>query len=173
EPAQWHTNIPIYGRVQYNNIYDGIDLVYYGKGRGLEYDFVVGPGRDARQISLRFDGADSVEVDGAGDLLLHAGKSLMRQQRPSVYQEVNGERREVRSGYVMKGSGRVGFSVGAYDAGRPLIIDPVLAYSTYLGGSGIDQGKGIAVDAAGNAYVTGLTTSDLFPTRSEERRGGK
>ncbi len=165
DPDQWHTDIPTFGRVHYSSVYKGVDMVYYGNQQQLEYDFVVRPGADYKQIALGFEGASKVEVDAAsGDLLLQVGERTLRQQKPSVYQEVNGERKEVASGYLQKGAGRIGFAVGAYDAQRPLIIDPVLAYSTYLGGSDFDDSTAVAVDASGNAYVTGETPSTNFPT---------
>ena len=164
DPARWRTDIPTFGRVRYNEVYPGIDVVYYGHQRQLEYDFVVAPGRDARAISLKFDGADKVEVGAGGDLLLTLGDSVVRQPKPFVYQEVAGARREVEGGYLVGADGRVGFHVGEYDAGLPLVIDPVLQYSTYLGGSGTDDGNDIKVDSAGNAYVCGQTTSTNFPT---------
>ena len=175
EPDKWRTNIPTFGRVQYAGVYEGVDLVYYGNQRQLEYDFVVAPGADYQQIVLSFEGADKVEVDArSGDLLLHIGNSTIRQQKAMVYQEVDGERRAVEGGYIIKGDGRVGFAVGVYDAQRPLIIDPVLAYSTYLGGSDDDRAFGIAVDSGGNAYVTGRTFSTNFPTANaiQEANGG-
>ncbi|HST52511.1 MAG TPA: SBBP repeat-containing protein, partial [Pyrinomonadaceae bacterium] len=139
-------------------------MVYYGKQGQLEYDFVVKPGADASRVSLAFDGADSLEVEaGTGDLLLKIGGQTIRQQKPFVYQETDGVRQEVESGYSLKGVGRVGFTLGAYDTQRPLIIDPVLAYSTYLGGSANDSATGIAVDSSSNAYVTGQTFSNNFP----------
>ncbi len=163
--GKWETAIPTFGRVRYTGIYNGVDLVYYGNQRQLEYDFVVRPGADYNQIALNFEGADGLEVDSAsGDLLLRIDENTVRQHKPLVYQEVGGERREVQSGYEIKGGGRVGFRVDAYDPSRPLIIDPVLAYSTYLGGSGLDGSEGIAVDSAGNPYVTGTTLSIDFPT---------
>jgi hypothetical protein len=165
DPAKWHPNIPTFARVEYSEIYPGIDLVYYGNQRQLEYDFVVRPGADYGQVSLAFEGADGMELDGvSGDLLLKVSESTIRQRKPVVYQEVDGQRREVESSYELRGAGRVGFAVGHYDATKPLIIDPVLAYSTYLGGGAADGGNGIAVDASGNAYVTGLTQSVDFPT---------
>jgi hypothetical protein len=165
DPEKWHTEIPTFGRVRYEEVYQGVGMVYYGNQRQLEYDFVVAPGADYKQIALKFDGADGVELDsGSGDLLLRVGDEVIRQHRPVVYQEVNGERQEIESGYVLKGAGRVEFAVGQYDASKPLVIDPVLAYSTYLGRGADDRGNGIAVDAAGNAYVTGSTTSTDFPT---------
>lgn len=150
--------------MRYEEVYPGIDVVYYGNQRQLEYDFVVAPGSDARAVSLRFDGADAVEVDAGGDLLLTLGKSVVRQSKPFVYQEVAGVRRTVEGGYVVGADGTVGFSVGEYDATLPLVIDPVLAYSTYLGGSANDEPRGIAIDSSGNAYVAGRTSSTNFPT---------
>jgi hypothetical protein len=165
DPEKWHTEIPTFGRVRYDDVYQGVGMVYYGNQRQLEYDFVVAPGADYRQVALKFEGASGMELEtGTGDLLLRVGDETIRQQRPVVYQEVNGERQEIESGYALRGAGRVEFSVGHYDASKPLIIDPVLAYSTYLGGSGDENGRGIVVDAAGNAYVTGRTSSTNFPT---------
>jgi len=165
DSAKWQVNIPTFGRVQYKNVYSGIDLTYYGNQRQLEYDFIVAPKADYKQIELDFKGAKKVEIERAsGDLLLHTRLGVMREHQPKVYQEVNGARQEIPGWYVMRGHGRVGFEVGEYDTSAPLIIDPVLVYSTYLGGSGADQGNGIAVDSSGNAYVIGTTTSTNFPT---------
>ncbi|HZG54145.1 MAG TPA: SBBP repeat-containing protein, partial [Pyrinomonadaceae bacterium] len=165
DPAKWRANVPTYGRVRYKEIYPGVDVVYYGNQRQLEYDFVVAPGSDARNVSLKFEGADKVEVDEGGDLLLTVGDEVVRQLKPVVYQEVaGGARREVESGYELRPDGRVGFHVGEYDAGRPLVIDPILVYSTYLGGGGTEDGNDIKVDSAGNAYICGNTSSTNFPT---------
>jgi hypothetical protein len=165
DPAKWRTNIPTYAKAQYKNVYRGIDLVYYGRQRQLEYDFVVRPGANPETITLGIQGADTLEVDAQGDLVLHTSAGVIRQRKPVIYQEIDGARREIAGGYALRGERRVGFQVAAYDASRPLVIDPVLFYSTYLGGSGSqDEGFGIAVDASGNAYVTGLTNSANFPT---------
>ncbi len=164
DPSKWRTDVPTYARVRYADVYPGVDLVYYGNQRQLEYDFRVAPGADPRAVSLRFDGADKLDVDANGDLLLKLGESVVRQPKPFVYQEVAGARREVEAGYALDADGRVRFAVGEYDRGATLVIDPVLVYSTYLGGSGGDQGWGVAVDSAGNAYIAGFTTSTNFPT---------
>jgi YVTN family beta-propeller protein len=162
-PAQWRTNIPTYAKVHYEEIYSGIDLVDYGNQRQLEYDFVVRPGADPTSIVLAFEGAENIEVDPQGDLLLHLAGGAIRHRKPVIYQEVDGDRREIAGGYVLKGAREVGFKVAAYDGSRPLIIDPVLYYSTYLGGVDSDTAAGIAVDANGYAYVTGETSSTDFP----------
>lgn len=163
-PERWQTEIPTYARVSYTQVYPGVDLVYYGNQRQLEYDFIVAPGRDASAIKLQFDGADKVEVNAAGDLLLSLGESVIRQPKPLVYQEVSGARRAVDGDYQVDEGGQVGFAIGAYDPSLPLVIDPVLVYSTYLGGSGTDSALDVAVDSVGSAYFCGDTTSTNFPT---------
>src|SRR6266568_3527378 len=163
--SKWRTNVPTYAKVHYQNVYPGIDLVYYGNQRQLEYDFVVALGADPKKIALRFQGAEKVEIDAQGELMLHTTGGDMHQHKPVIYQEIDGVRRDIDGGYVIKSGKRVGFQIAAYDTSRPLIIDPVvLSYSTFLGGSFEDEGSGIAVDAAGNAYVTGMTASINFPT---------
>jgi hypothetical protein len=166
DPAKWRTNVPTYAKVQYQNVYPGIDLVYYGNQRQLEYDFVLAPGADPKKIVLGFRGADKLEIDAQGELVLHAAGGDIHQHKPVIFQNIDGVRRDIAGGYIRKGASRVGFEIASYDTSRPLIIDPVLSYSTYLGGSGSggDTGNGIAVDADGNAYVTGYTTSLDFPT---------
>jgi hypothetical protein len=165
DPTKWRTNVPTFSRVRYSDVYQGIDLVYYGNQRHLEYDFVVGPGRDARAIALEFAGAQRVEVEAkTGDLLLRLAKNTIRQQRPLVYQDLDGGRQQIESRYAIKKGGQVGFEVGEYDRSAPLIIDPVLLYSTYLGGGGDEIGYDIALDSTGNTYIAGSTTSTNFPT---------
>jgi len=172
DPAQWRTNVPTYARVHYREVYPGIDLVYYGNQRQLEYDFVVAPGADPNKIVLGFKGADKVEIDANGDLLLHAAGGTLRQHKPKIYQETDGVRREIAGSYVRKSASRVGIKIAAYDRSRSLIIDPVLAYSTYLGGADYDYGRGIAVDSAGNAYVTGFAHSTDYPTTAGAFQSG-
>jgi len=166
DPAKWRTNVPTYAKVHYRAVYPGIDLVYYGNQRQLEYDFVVAPGADPERIVLGFQGGERLEINAEGELVLHAGGGALRQQKPVIYQEINGVRTRIEGRYVLKDAHRVGFQVAAYDQSRPLVIDPTLVYATYLGGSISDDGYGIAVDAAGSAYVTGLAGSTDFPTAS-------
>ena len=164
DPAKWRTNVSNYGKVQYRNVYPGVDLVYYGNQRQLEHDFVVAPGSDPKVIKLAFEGAKNISLNSTGDLVMGAREGEIQLKHPRVYQEVDGKRQEVAARYMLTGKGRVGFAVAQYDHRQPLVIDPVLSYSTYLGGSSEDVGLGIAVDSSGNAYVTGYTASTDFPT---------
>ena len=164
DPRRWRTNVPHYARVAYREVYPGIDLVYHEARGRLEYDFVLVPHADASAITLAFTGADRLYLDGQGDAVIETGIGEVRLKKPFVYQEKDGSKTEVEGQFLVKGRDQLAFHVGDYDADRPLIIDPTLSYSTYLGGSGVDDGAGIAVDAAGNAYVTGSTGSADFPT---------
>jgi hypothetical protein len=159
----WHLGVPSFARVQYRNIYPGVDVVYHGQGRLLEYDFVLAPGADPNEIRIAFEGTSKLALDADGQLLLAVGDLEVKQHRPVVYQEFAGAKKEITARYVIKSDGTVGFEIGAYDPDQPLIIDPVLAYSTYLGGTFGDQVNDIAVDSAGNAYVTGSTFATNFP----------
>jgi Beta-propeller repeat len=167
DPAHWQTQIPTYAKVAYEGIYPGVDLVYYGNQGQLEYDFVVAPGADPGVLKLVFRGADRTGINPAGELVLSTASGDIRMHAPVIYQETAGVRTTVAGGYVLKEPQQVSFAVAAYDTSRPLVIDPVLVYSTYLGGNAGDvgdQGNGIAVDNRGNAYVTGFTGSTDFPT---------
>jgi Beta-propeller repeat len=161
DPAKWRTNVPTYAEVKYEGIYPGVDLIYYGNRGRLEYDFVLAPGIDPGLIGLRFRGGSEVKIDEKGDLLLHSDG--VRFQKPLVYQNADGTRKQVESRYLMTADNTIRFSVGAYDRSKPLVIDPVILYSTYLGGSGTDNGGSIAVDETGNAYLTGQAGSVDFP----------
>jgi hypothetical protein len=199
DPKKWRTNVPTYAKVRYQNVYPGVDLVYYGNQSGqLEYDFVVAPGADPSAITLDV-GAErtgrnsklenrnsaahtSLQIAGDGDLVISTEGGDMRLHKPLVYQErstvdsrqltVQDDSRQskienrhlVDGHYVLAANNQVSFGVSGYDKTRPLVIDPVLSYSTYLGGSGFDEGFGIAADSSGNVYVTGRTSSTNFPT---------
>jgi hypothetical protein len=168
KPEHWHTNIPTYSRVKYAQVYPGVDLVFYSNQRNLEYDFVVAPGADPKAIALTLKGARKVGVDSKGDLILSLADGQVIFQKPVLYQNVRGQRRQIEGGYSLAGKQRVTFAVSEYDRSEPLIIDPVLNYSTYLGGSAPigDAGSGIVVDSLGDAFVTGTTFSTTFPTHN-------
>jgi hypothetical protein len=163
DPAKWQTNVPTYGRVRYKNVYPGIDLLYYGNQRQLEYDFAVAPGADPSRIQFEIRGAKQIQIGTDGALVLTTGNGDIHFQAPKVYQVLNGQRMEVGGGYVVTDPTHVSFHLAPYDPNRSLVIDPVLVYSTYLGGSGNDQPNGIAIDTAGNVYVAGSTDSTDFP----------
>ena len=162
--AKWIRNVPQYSRVRYEEVYPGIDLDYYGNQQRLEYDFIVNPGADPKSIMLAFDGAQGLSLDNRGDLVLTTEAGPVRQSKPVIYQEIDGVRRDVAGAYLLQGKNRAGFQIGSYDPQLPLVIDPVLIFSTHLGGSDTNNAKGIAVDTAGNTYVIGETTSLDFPT---------
>ena len=164
DQSQWRTNIANYAKVRYAEVYPGIDMVYYGAGRQLEYDFIVAAGADPGRIKLLMEGAQGMRVDERGDLMLSVGGGEIRQRKPLVYQELNGVKKEVAARYTLSAERQVGFSVGEYDKSKPLVIDPVLAYSTLLGGGNLDLARSVAVDEDGFAYITGQTASLNFPT---------
>ena len=175
DPRRWRRNVPSFERVRYDGVYPGIDMVYRSVGDRLEYDFLVSPGADPDAIALRFTGG-TVSLASNGDLLVSARGATLREKRPFVYQRIDGVRRRVAGRYVLGAGGRVTFELGDYDRSKLLVIDPELVYSTYLGagpqgegmgGPGSETGRGVAVDAAGNAYITGSTSAsapNAFPT---------
>ena len=169
--SKWHSDLPTFAKVRYSRVYPGIDLVYYGSQGQLEYDFVVAPGTSAAAIRLSFTGEKNLSIAANGDLVLHGEHGSAIFHKPLVYQEKNGRRQPVAGSFRLMAKNTVRFTVGSYNRAEPLIIDPVLVYSTYLGGSGNtnhqgDQGNGIAVDSAGNVYVVGTTYSADFPVTS-------
>ncbi len=156
DPVKWRTNIPNYGRVALRGVYPGIDLVFYGNDRQIEYDWVVAPGADPKRIRVKWDGTNHISKNSAGDLVLSAA---LKQQKPLISQDG----KQVGGSYAVRGR-QVTFDVAKYDTTKPLVIDPVLIYSTYDGGVGIDYAYATAVDAIGNTYMTGGTGSVNFPT---------
>jgi hypothetical protein len=168
DPKQWRRNIPTYARVRYRSIYPGIDLVYYGNQQRLEHDFVISPKADPKTVTLSFSGAEKVGLTPSGDLLLQTAIGEVRQSKPIAYQQTEQGRREVAATYVLKGDSEVGFALGSYDLSKPLVIDPILWYSTYFGGSGDDWINDVAVDGVGATYVTGRTASpDVVTTAAK------
>jgi beta-propeller repeat-containing protein/HYDIN/CFA65/VesB family protein len=167
DARNWHTNIPTYERVKFSDVYPGIDLTYYGNQQQLEYDFVVKPGVDPQTIALNFTGTKrpGLRIDDNGDLLVKTSGGDLRYHKPVVYQtDGTGAKYSVDAHYALLSSNKVSFAVGSYDRSRDLVIDPILVYSTYLGATQTDVIKDIALDAAGNAYVSGQTFSSDFPT---------
>ena len=162
-PDRWRRNVPTYGQVRYKNVYPGIDLVYYGNQQQLEYDFSVAPNADPQKIQFEISGAAATSVADDGSLTLRTAVGEVRFQVPVVYQEINGQRVLVSGGYSLTDSNHVRFHLAKYDSQKPLVIDPVLIYSTYLGGGADEQPAGIAVDSNGYVYVTGSTDSTDFP----------
>jgi hypothetical protein len=169
DPKQWRTDIPQYRRVRYERVYPGVDLVYYGNGAQLQYDFTVEPGAEPGKIQLQFDGMKRLRIEESGDLLLETALGDLRLAKPVVYQESEAGRKPVEAGYRLLAEGKVGFTIGEYDRSRRLVIDPTLVYSTYLGGANF--GDGVAVDAAGNAYIVGYTYENDFPTVNPVQAG--
>lgn len=162
---KWRTNIPNYTKVFYQDLYPGVDVAFYGNQEQLEYDILVSPGRNPQDAHLHIEGIKELLVDNRGNLrLLVDDNQEVQMQKPFVYQMVDGKKVSIEGQFVLLAHNEVGFAVGAYDPSKLLVIDPILSYSTYLGGSLNDEAFGIAIDREGNAYVTGLTQSIDFPT---------
>jgi len=170
---RWKRGIPTYKGVIYKGVYKGIDLKVYGNGKDIEYEFIVNPGGDPDHILLTYTGIEGLATNGEGELLIETAFGELKETRPYIYQEIEGKK-AVDGGFeirVAAGSSQAckfsyGFRVASHDPSLPLIIDPTLSYSTYLGGSSNDYGYGIAVDGSGNAYVAGITISTDFPTQN-------
>jgi len=172
DPEKWRSNISLYRKVRYRDLYPGVDLIYYGNQRQLEYDLVVMPEGDPNAIRLAIEGAEDVRVNEGGDLVVRISGGEVIQHKPLIYQETEGKREIIRGGYVVNSLGkqdekakvRISFKIDHFDREKPLIIDPYLVYSTYLGGWSTDLAYAIAVDDSGSAYITGMTSSPDFPT---------
>jgi hypothetical protein len=169
DPAKWRTRVPTYNRVRYADVYPGIDLVYYGNQHQLEYDFVVAPGANIRPIRLHFAGVGKLQLDEHGNLKVIGKNGKITFKKPVAYQLAQDQRTSVEAHFALLANNSVTFVLGAYDKTKTVVIDPVLAYSTFLGGSGgnsgnfTDNGTSLAVDASGNAYIGGYTWSPDFP----------
>ena len=168
DSTKWVTDLPTYSAIRYEDLYPGIDLVFKGTEGILKHEFLVEPGADPSQIVLAYDGQDNLSLDDNGSLVITTPTGNLTDSKPVIFQNIDGEKIAVEGKYRLIGRSRVGFEIGEYDRSYPLVIDPVLKYSTYLGGTGAstDAGQSIAVDGSGNAYVTGFTTSANFPLQN-------
>jgi len=172
DPVRWLTNVPTYAEVTYFDVYDGIDWLFRGNNSQsqLEFDFIVAAGADPRDISIRVSGADSIDLTDGRQLAIDVSGSRLSMNNLSMFQSIDGEHRQVPGHYVMKSPDVIGFEIdNSYDSTRPLIIDPVLAYATYIGGASEDRGVAVAIDRHGNAYLTGRTASLNFPTAQPQQ----
>ncbi len=164
DSKKWKTNIPTYGAILYKNIYPGIDVKFYGTNSQLEYDIIVSPQADPSKVRFSYKGIEKLSLTPTGDLDISLKEGSLLQKKPIIYQSINGIRKEIEGKFILAGTA-YGFEVGLYDKNHPLVIDPVLIYSTYLGGYYSDDALGIAVDSSGSAYVAGQTDSNGFPTQ--------
>ena len=167
--TKWRTGIPTFRKVHYDDVWPGVDMVWYGTQTELEYDFVVKPGSDVSQLRIGFEGAEKMRLDDQGNLMITSNGEEVKHSAPVVYQEQEKGRVSIAGKYVIKEANEIGFEVGNYDHSKPLVIDPVLIYSSYIGGSSNDEGFTVAANASGEAYVAGETSSDAatFPLKNE------
>ena len=165
-PSQWQTGIATFARLRVDQLYPGVSLVYYGNQRLFEYDLTVSPGASPDLIKIHFDGVDEISIDAQGGLILQVGGDELRQPAPVVYQTIQGRRQSVRGGYQIVDARTVAFTIGKYDQRLPLVIDPVLNFSTYFGGNSSETAWSVALDPNGFIYVAGNTLSSQFPTNS-------
>jgi hypothetical protein len=168
DPSKWRSNVARYARVSYQDVYPGVNLAFHGAQRQVEFDFMVAAGASPAPIGFHFTGAQGMKTDDSGNLVVTSAAGDVLLHKPVAYQEQNGARQAVDARFVLKAGNQVRFELGNYDHSRELVIDPSVsyAYSTYLGGSGDDEGFGIAFDSTGDAYVTGQTASPTFPGAS-------
>jgi len=176
DSSRWRDNVPSYREVVFKDIYDGIDLKYYFSGTCMEYDFIVSPDADVTQIAIRYDGIEPLSVSETGELVVETAWGTMTEMAPVVYQTAGDQTTRISGRFRLMSDNVFGFELGDdYNPASAVVIDPVLSFSTYLGGSGDDEGRAITVDAERNIYVTGSTTSADFPTESpiHDRRAQK
>jgi hypothetical protein len=166
DPSKWHSDVAQYSRVSYQDVYPGINLAFHGAQRQLEFDFIVSPGANPTPIGFRFTGAQDITTNTSGDLVIASAAGNVMLHKPFAYQEENGDRQPVDVSFVLKPAGRISLALGHYDHTRELVIDPAVAYATYLGGTAEDDAYGVAFDGSGNVYVTGQTASTNFPTKN-------
>ena len=164
ESRDWRTDVPHYQRIRCEEIYPQVDVVYYGNQRQLEYDFLVRPGGDISDIRLKFLGAEHLGLDDSGNLVIQVAEGILVQRPPFVYQMINDTKQPVEGTYALRGSDEVGFAVPAYDPRHTVVIDPVLTYSTFLGGEGDEAGYALRIDDSGCTYITGITYLNIPTT---------
>lgn len=167
DSTKWQSGISNYAKVSYENVYPGIDALFYGNAKQLEYDFLVAPGANPHHVRLQVEGAKDLAIDKGGNLqIMLEDQQIVQMKKPSIYQIIEGNKIEIAGEFILLAKNEIGFSLDRYDSNAQLVIDPILTYSTYLGGNGQDEAFGVAVDGDGNAYVTGRTASTNFPTTS-------
>src|SRR5829696_9034220 len=164
ESTKWQQGLTTHAELLYGGLWPGIDMAVRGEGGKLKYEFHLKPGASVEDVRLGYRGAEGLKVGAGGELLVRTSLGVLKDAAPVSYQRIGGERVPVESRYRLTGDGGYGFAVGAYDPRYPLVIDPELDYSTFLGGTDTDFGLGIAVDGSGSAYVTGQTYSTEYPT---------
>jgi len=160
----WVSGVPQFGKVRFESVYPGIDLVYYGGNKGLEYDFVLSAGADPQQLIFRVTGSDHIQIDNSGNLVLGVSNGTVELRRPTIYQERDGIRQEVSGRFVLRRKDEIGLTIGDYDHSTSLVVDPVLSYSTLIGANNNTQVQGVAVDPAGEVFITGTTFATNYPT---------
>ncbi|MBZ5624732.1 MAG: SBBP repeat-containing protein, partial [Acidobacteriia bacterium] len=169
EPGQWRVGVPLYRAVAYRQLYPGIDMLYGANGRDFKSEFVVAPGADPTEIRLRYGSDGKVHIDELGELIIPLNGRELLELAPTIYQDRAGSRVPVAGQFALAADGTVSFAIGEYDPSLPLILDPVLSYSTLLGGSSSDAATALAVDSTGAAYIAGFTASYDFPAANPEQ----
>lgn len=171
DPSAWRTGVPHYRKVRFRGVYPGVDLVYYGRDGALEFDFVVAPGGDPDRIRMRVAGARGMRLAPDGDLTIETEAGTLTQRAPRVFQRIGGREIERSGRYRLLEGGAITFTLGRYDKRHALVIDPILNYATYLGGTYADSVYDVAADNSGNAYLTGWTESPEYPTAAAVQPG--
>lgn len=166
-------NIENFTKIKYESIYKGIDIIYYGNEKQLEYDFIVAPNANPNLIKLAFSEATNLIINQQGDLIINVNGQIIYQKKPDIYQYINGNKKSIKGNYKLSESNQISFQIGDYDSTKALVIDPVIGYSTFLGGTDNDFSNAIAVDTEGNTYLVGHTASTNFPVSNFQQQNNK